>query len=201
MKSVCLGLTGSIAMGKTTTAKIFAEFGVPVWDADATVHRLYGKGGAAVAPLASLVPDALRDSAIDRKVLSEQIQKDTGLLSAIETIVHPLTQSDREVFLIQNQNAAVVLFDIPLLFETGADAMCDQIVVVTAPADVQRARALSRPGMTEARFEAILARQTPDAEKRTRADHVIDTSQGLEPVRLAVQSIIEDVTPIGADDA
>ncbi|NNU79098.1 dephospho-CoA kinase [Halovulum dunhuangense] len=187
-----LGLTGSIAMGKSTTAAMFRDAGVPVWDADAAVHKLYAQGGAAVAPVAGLVPSALRDGGIDRAALSRAIRDDARLLPKIEAIVHPLVRAEREAFVASTESALVV-FDIPLLFETGGDADCDAIVVVTAPADVQRARALSRPGADPARFEGLLARQLPDAEKRARADYIIDTSRGLEDARAQVQSVLESV--------
>ncbi|MEO1312752.1 MAG: dephospho-CoA kinase [Pseudomonadota bacterium] len=192
--SIRLGLTGSIAMGKSTTAQMFAEAGVPVWDADATVHTLYAPGGAATAPLAQLVPEALTAEGIDRKILSRHIETDPTLLTRIEAIVHPLVRADREAFLKRHATAKLVLLDIPLLFETDGAATCDQILVVTAPPEVQRTRALARPGMTEARFDHILSRQTPDAEKRARADHIIDTSKGLEAARAAVHSLLEALT-------
>jgi len=187
-----LGLTGSIAMGKSTTAQMFREAGVPVWDADATVHRLYAPGGAAVAPVAALAPAALKDGGIDRAALAAAIRADDTLLTRIEAAVHPLVRQDRMDF-VAGVAADIAVLDIPLLFETGAEAECDAVVVVTAPPDVQRARVLSRPGMTEARFDALLSRQVPDAEKRARADFVIDTSRGLEAARADVQSVLETV--------
>jgi len=187
-----LGLTGSIAMGKSTTAQMFREAGVPVWDADATVHRLYAPGGAAVAPVAALAPAALKDGGIDRAALAAAIRADDTLLTRIEAAVHPLVRQDRMDF-VDGVTADIAVLDIPLLFETGAEAECDAVVVVTAPPDVQRARVLSRPGMTEARFDALLSRQVPDAEKRARADFVIDTSRGLEAARADVQSVLETV--------
>lgn len=187
-----LGLTGSIAMGKSTTAQMFREAGVPVWDADATVHRLYAPGGAAVAPVAALAPAALKDGGIDRAALAAAIRADDTLLNRIEAAVHPLVRQDRMDF-VSGVAADVAVLDIPLLFETGAQAECDAVVVVTAPPEVQRARVLSRPGMTEARFDALLSRQMPDAEKRARADFVIDTSRGLEAARADVQSVLETV--------
>ncbi|MEL6125448.1 MAG: dephospho-CoA kinase [Pseudomonadota bacterium] len=184
-----IGLTGSIGMGKSTTAAMFAEAGVPVWDADAAVGRLYGEGGAAVASIATLVPEALVDNAIDRSILREHVLADDTLLPRIEAMVHPLVQADRMEFL-EAAEADIALCDIPLLFETGAAQAFDTVVVVSAPADVQRERVLARPGMTEAAFEAILARQIPDAEKRARADHIIDTSKGLDDARAQVHTVL-----------
>jgi len=173
--SVVLGLTGSIGMGKSTTAGFFRDMDVPVWDADAAVHALYAKGGAAVAPLAALCPDALQDGAIDRSALKRWIAADATALSRIEAVVHPLVAQDRQAFLRENTDAPLVVLDIPLLFEGGGAALCDATLVVTAPPDVQRARVLSRPGMDEGTFAMILAKQMPDREKRARATHVIET--------------------------
>jgi dephospho-CoA kinase len=173
--SLVLGLTGSIGMGKTTTAALFAARGIPVWDADAAVHRLYARGGAAVAPLAAAFPAAVSQGAVSRAALKAVIAADPAALARIEAIVHPLVAADRAAFLA-GQSAPVVLLDMPLLFETGADTMVDATVVVSAPAEQQRARVLARPGMSDADFERILARQMPDAEKRARADYVIDTT-------------------------
>ena len=184
-----IGLTGSIGMGKSTTARMFADEGVPVWDADAAVARLYGNDGQAVSPIASLVPEAWVDGAIDRNVLRRHVLEDGTLLPKIERIVHPLVQADRTAFL-SGTTSDIALCDIPLLFETRAEAQFDTIVVVTAPADVQRARVLARPGMTADALDAILARQMPDAEKQASADHVIDTSRGLEAARVQVREIL-----------
>ena len=169
-----LGLTGSIGMGKSTTAAIFAEEGIPVWDADAAVHRLYASGGLAVGPVGRAFPDAVVGNAISRDRLKSIISSDPDALSRIESIVHPLVAQDRAEFLAK-QDADIVVFDIPLLFETGADQWLDAVVVVTAPADVQKARVMERPGMTEDRLNLVLKRQMPDAEKRRRADYVIET--------------------------
>lgn len=169
-----LGLTGSIGMGKSTTAAMFAAEGIPVWDADAAVHRLYANGGAAVANIADLCPEALRDGAIDRVALKSWIARDPTALKRLEAVVHPLTAADRDEFLSQI-GSDIALFDIPLMFETAADLQMDATLLVTAPAGLQRARVLQRPGMTPAQFALILSRQMPDAEKRARATHIVET--------------------------
>ncbi|MCC5966955.1 MAG: dephospho-CoA kinase [Natronohydrobacter sp.] len=186
MRPYRLGLTGSIGMGKSTTAGFFRELGVPVWDADAAVHRLYAPGGAAVGPVSALCPAAVVDGAIDRNVLKDWIARDKGALAKLEAVVHPLVAEDRAAFIAGAQGPLVVL-DIPLLFEVGADV--DGVLVVTAPTEVQRARVLARPGMTEAQFDAILARQMPDAEKRARADFVIETLD-MDSTRRDVQNLV-----------
>lgn len=193
---ITLGLTGSIGMGKSTTAKMFAELGVPVWDADAAVHRLYGPGGAGSAAIARLVPAAVGEGGVDRAALRAAVLSDETLLARIEAAIHPLVAADRAAFLeeARSRGASLVLLDIPLLYETGADAWLDRVAVVSAPAGAQRERVLARPGMTEAGFEAILARQVPDAEKRRRADFVIETGDGLEPARRAVAGIVARLT-------
>jgi len=181
-----LGLTGSIGMGKSTTAGFFRDMGVPVWDADAAVHRLYGKDGAAVGPVAALCPEALRDGAIDRAELKRWIARDPTALAALESVVHPLVAQDREAF-VASVSGPLVVLDIPLLFEVGAQV--DGVLVVTAPENVQRARVLERPDMNEAQLDAILARQMPDAEKRVRADFVIETTD-MDSTRAAVQKLV-----------
>ena len=182
-----LGLTGSIGMGKSTTAGFFRDLGVPVWDADAAVHRLYGCGGAAVEAVAALCPEAVQDGAVDRAVLKSWIATDPTALGRLERAVHPLVAKDREIF-IADQRAPLVVLDIPLLFETGAEV--DGVLVVTAPEDVQRARVLARPEMSAAQLDTILARQLPDAEKRARADFVIETTD-MDSARVAVQDLVE----------
>jgi dephospho-CoA kinase len=188
-----LGLTGSLGMGKSTTAKFFAEEGVPVHDADAAVHRLYE--GAAVPLIEAVFPGTTRDGKVDREALGKHVLGDASAISQLEQIVHPLVAAAREQFLAEAERggAKVVVLDIPLLYETGGDARCDAVVVVSAPEDVQRARAFERPGMTEQKFAAILGKQMPDAEKRARAQFVVDTSQGYEAAREQVRDILARV--------
>ncbi len=183
-----LGLTGSIGMGKSTTAAMFADEGLSVWDADAAVHRLYAPGGAAVAPLAALWPDARQHGTIDRGQLRAWIARDPTALAQIETIVHPLVAADRAAF-VATTTTDIVVLDIPLLFETGAQAQMDATLLVTAPPAVQRARVMARPGMTDAQFAVILSRQMPDAQKRGFATHIVETLSETA-VRAYVASLI-----------
>jgi dephospho-CoA kinase len=187
-----LGLTGSIGMGKSATAAMFADAGVPVYDADAAVHALYAKGGAAVGPVGAAFPAAIIDEAVDRSRLRDLVLADADALARLNAIVHPLVGQSQIDFREQAlaSGAPLMVLDIPLLFETGGEARVDHVAVVTAPANVQRNRVLARPGMTEDAFEAILAKQTPDAEKRTRADFVISTAFGFEFTRAHVEAII-----------
>ncbi|WP_299837299.1 dephospho-CoA kinase [uncultured Jannaschia sp.] len=186
-----LGLTGSIGMGKSTTAEMFRELGVPVWDADATVHQLYAEGGAAVAPMATAFPKAVRNGAVDREVLRRIVAADPDVLPKIEAIVHPLVAAHRMTFL--EGDAPLVVLDIPLLFETGANAQVDRVAVVSAPPEVQKSRVLGRGTMTEAEFETILARQVPDADKRAQADYIIETTD-MGTARAAVATIVKELT-------
>lgn len=186
-----IGLTGSIGMGKSTTADMFVQEGIPVWDADAAVHRIYATGGAAVEPLKNLHPAAIQNGAVDRSVLKNWISKDPSALSQIEQIVHPLVASDRAMFL-KTAETDIVLLDIPLLFETGADEQVDLVVVASVSEDIQHARVMARGTMTEDQFRAILSKQIPDAEKRARADFVIPTDT-LDGARAAVKTVISEV--------
>ena len=186
-----LGLTGSIGMGKSATAAMFARHGVPVHDADAAVHALYAAGGAAAPAIGAAFPGTLApDGAVDRTRLREAVLGSPERLAALEALVHPLAQTAASDFLARHADAPLVLLDIPLLFETGAEARCDAVLVVTAPEDVQRARVLARPGLDAATFEAIRAKQLPDAEKRARADFVLDTSLGFDHAEAEVAAII-----------
>ena len=190
-----LGLTGSIGMGKTTVAAMFAAEGVPVFDADAAVHRLQGSGGRVVAAIERAFPDTTGANGVNRTALAEAVLGNDAAVKLLEAIVHPAVAEERAAFLDQHADAALVVFDVPLLFETGGNMRVDKVAVVSAPADVQCARVLARPGMTKARFEAILARQLPDADKRARADWVIDTGAPLDATRDAVRRVIACMTP------
>jgi dephospho-CoA kinase len=189
---IFIGLTGSIGMGKSTTAAMFREAGVPVYDADAAVRDLYEPGGAAVGPVGEAFPGVVKDGRVDREALRQAVLGDPDALKRLNAVVHPLVGKDRVGFFAQAEagGADMVVLDIPLLFETGGDANMDAVVVASAPAEMQRERVLARPGMTPERLDAILAQQTPDAEKRARADFVVDTSRGLEPARAQVAEII-----------
>jgi len=192
---IVVGLTGSIGMGKSATLPIFAELGVPVWDADDAVHRLYRPGGAGSAAIAALVPEAVGSKGVDRTRLRAATLADPSLLPQIEAAIHPLVAADRDGFLAEARQAgaAVAVCDIPLLYETGAERWLDVVVVVSAPAEIQRQRVLRRPGMTEAALDALRAKQVPDAEKRARADHVVDTSRSKAHARAQVEAILAEL--------
>lgn len=194
-----IGLTGSIGMGKTCTAALFQELGVPVYDADAEVHRLYAKGGAAVALISSLFPSAVVDGAVDRDILARLVLGDKAALERLEKTVHPLLAQRQQERLaaLEAQSIEMVVLDIPLLFETQKESRVDVVVVVSAPPQLQRERVLLRPGMNEAKFEAILARQIPDSIKREKADYIVLTDQGVEDARAQVQKIITDLRTRG----
>ncbi|SHH15695.1 dephospho-CoA kinase [Cognatiyoonia sediminum] len=191
MKQFCLGLTGSIGMGKTTTANMFREEGISVWDADETVHRLYGAGGKAVPEIEKVFPEAIVDGAVSRPKLREVIQADLAALGTLEAIVHPLVAADRQTF--RSENNGLIVFDIPLLFETSADQWLDAVLVVSTDEDTQKQRVFSRDGMTKELFEDILSRQIPDTEKQVRADFVIETAS-LEQTRADVRDLISQLT-------
>lgn len=186
-----LGLTGSIGMGKSTTARMLAEEGCAIWDADASVHRLYGAGGLAVAPMRTAFPDAVVDGAVSRDRLKAIIAADPSALQRIEAIVHPLVAEDRAEFL-RTATSDIVVFDIPLLYETGGDAAMDAVMVVSVDAETQKARVLERGTMSEAEFEAIRAKQMPDREKRARATYVV-TTETLDGARAQVQAALADI--------
>ena len=188
---IVLGLTGSIGMGKSTTARMFVEQGVPVHDSDEAVHRLYA--GAAAPLVEAAFPGTTRDGVVDRALLAARILGDADAIRRVEAIVHPLVRADADAFLARARasGAPIAVLDIPLLFETNGTGRVDKVVVVTAPAEVQRQRVLARPGMTEEKFRAILARQVPDAEKRRLADFIVDSSQGMEAARDQVRAILD----------
>ena len=187
-----LGLTGSIGMGKSTTAKLFAEAGVPVYDADATVHRLYE--GEAAPAIEAAFPGTTTDGKVDRNKLSARVVHDSAAMKQLEQIVHPMLGASRQQFMddAERSGAPIVVVDVPLLFETGGEKRVDAVVVVTTTPESQRQRILARDNMTGEKLDAILARQLPDAEKRRRADFVVDTSHGLDPVRVRIRDILAE---------
>ena len=192
---IIIGLTGSIGMGKSATAEMFKAEGCPVFDADAAVHALYGQGGKAVPLIRAVFPDAIKDGAVDRVVLGRHMRADPLNLPVLESFIHPMVGEKRQKF-VQDARANgsdIIVFDVPLLFETGGDKFVDAIVVVTAPEDVQRKRVLARPGMNEALLNSLLSRQTPDAEKRCRADYLVYSDKGLENARKQVQTILATI--------
>ena len=186
---IVLGLTGSIGMGKSTTARMFADLGVPVNDADAVVHALYE--GEAVAPIEAAFPGSTKAGVVDRKELSRQLNEDSALFKTLEAIVHPLVRAREQEFLARHRDAGApfVVLDIPLLFETGGEARVDAVVVVTCDPDIQKERVMKRPGMTEEKFALLLSRQVPDVQKRAKADYIIDTGKGLDSARQDVEAI------------
>ena len=190
-----IGLTGSIAMGKSEAARMFAALKIPVFDSDAAVHALYEKGGDAVEAVGKAFPEAIEQGAVDRVALSRVLAAKPQRLAELEAIVHPLVRRVQERFLDERRKdgTALVVLDIPLLFETGRQAEFDAIVVVSAPAEIQRERALARPGMTAEKLETILGHQMPDAEKRKRADFIVDSSKGLDHARAQVRAIVESM--------
>ena len=187
---ITLALTGSIGMGKSTVAAMFADHGIPTFDADAVVRRLQGPGGRLVPLIEARFPGTTRDGAVDRDALSAAVLGDRDELAALEAIVHPAVHHERTRFIVEHGDAPALLFDIPLLFETGGNEAFDKVIVVSATPELQRERVLARPGMTAAKFEQILARQMPDAEKRERADFIVDTSGTLDRTRAQVKAII-----------
>jgi dephospho-CoA kinase len=191
---ITLGLTGSIGMGKSVTAQMFRDEGIAVFDSDAAVHALYE--GKAASLIEAAFPGSVSDGAVDRQKLSRRVLDDAEAMQRLEAIVHPLVEQERAAFLdkARHLGAALVVLDIPLLFETGAEARVSKVLVVTAPVEVQRQRVMARPGMSEEKFEAILARQLPDAEKRARADYVINTGLGLDSARQDVRRVILRLT-------
>lgn len=191
MTAFRLGLTGSIGMGKSTTAAMFADEGLPVWDADAAVHRLYAPGGAAVAPIVALCPEAACSGGLDRSALKSWIAADPSALAKLESVVHPLVAADRDGFMA-TATADIIVLDIPLLFEKGTEAQMDATLLCTAPATLQRARVMARGTMTESQLETILARQMPDAEKRARATHIVETLS-LDSTRAYVRALISHI--------
>ncbi len=195
MSLLLIGLTGSIGMGKSQTAMLFQEAGVLVYDADATVHQLYAPGGKAVAPVAALFPESLREGAIDRAILSTYVINNPEALKQLETIVHPLAREAQRDFIreaVATGQRRIVL-DIPLLFEKQGEKFVDVVIVVSAPAELQKQRVLARPNMSEEKFNDILAKQVPDAEKRARADYIVDSSISVEHARAQVQEILADL--------
>lgn len=196
-----VALTGSIAMGKSTVAAMLRDAGVPVFDADAVVHQLYARNGAAVEAVGRLFPAAVKDNAIDRVALSKQVLNDTGAMKQLEAIVHPLVRREQDAFLaaVKSSGNSIAVFDIPLLFETGRAEDFDAVLVVSAPYEVQRARALARPDMSEEKFDAILARQVPDEEKRAAASHVISTDVAMEDTRAQVLAIVGELQLLAGD--
>lgn len=189
---VIVGLTGSIGMGKSETAKMFRRLGIPVYDADAAVHGIYAPGGSAVAPIEAAFPGVTGANGVDRDALAKRVLNDAAALKKLESIVHPLVALEQQKFLEQAaaQNAEIIVIDVPLLYETGGQKRVDCVVLVSAPYELQRERVLERAGMSEEKFQAILAKQVPDAEKRQQADFIIDSSQGLDAAMAQVEALM-----------
>ena len=196
---IVLGLTGSIGMGKSTTAQMFRDAGCPVFDADRAVHELYAKGGPAVPIIRAVFPDAISGGAVDRKILGGHMRADPLHLEVLESFIHPLVGKKRQAFFLKarQERADIVVMDVPLLFETGGEKYVDKIAVVTAPAEIQRERVLARPGMTEDLFGTLLSRQVPDNIKRQKADYLIFTDKGLDHAREQVQTILRELRSQG----
>jgi len=199
---IVLGVTGSIGMGKSTVSNMLKDMGIPVHDADATVHKLLAAGGAGVGPVGKLFPESVLQDAqgqdfIDRKTLGQIVFGDAAKKKALEQILHPMVQQDSAAFRaeMEQKGHKLVVFDIPLLFETGGEKRVDAVLVVTAPADVQKARVMARPGMTEERFAHVLAQQIPDAEKRARADYIVTTDISLDDTREQLKKIVDTIVP------
>ena len=193
-----IALTGSIGMGKSTVAAMFADAGIPVFDADAEVRAMQGPGGSLVNPIGHRFPATVKGGVLDRALLRQVVLEDSEALAALEAIVHPAVQASREAFIEHHRDAPALLFEIPLLFETGGETAFDKVIVVTAPADIQRTRVLKRQGITDEALDAILGRQMPDSEKRARADFVIDTGGDLSTTKTQVGDIIACLG-LGAD--
>lgn len=191
--SYLLGLTGSIGMGKSTTSQMFRDEGIPVWDADAAVHRLYAQGGAAVGPIGALCPEAVTGGRVDRAALKDWMARDTSALSKLEAVVHPLVAKDRAAFIADHTDAPLIVLDIPLLFETGSAQAMDGVLVVSVDSEEQRRRVLARNTMTEEMLASILSRQMPDAEKRAKADFVIE-AYDMDSTRAEVRKLIETLS-------
>lgn len=194
-----IGLTGSIGMGKSTVAEMFAKAGIPVFDADAEVRRMQGPGGSLISAIGAAFPETLVDGNLDRERLAAIVLADPVKLARLESIVHPAVATAREEFIARHRDSPVVLFDIPLLFEAGGERAFDKVIVVSAPAEIQRRRVLERPGMTEAKLASIIVRQLPDADKRARADFVIDTATHLSTTEDQVEDIIACLGLAGRD--
>lgn len=192
---IVVGLTGSIAMGKTETAKLFRALEIPVFDSDAEVHRQYRKGGRGVKAVSRIFPEAVIDGSVNREILAKRVLGDPQAMQQLEAAIHPIVREGQDKFLAQCKASgqAIAVLDIPLLFETGREAEVDKIVVVSAPAEIQRHRVLQRPGMTPGKLDRILARQMPDAEKRAKADYVVDTSKGVDFAAAQVRDIVANL--------